>query len=556
MSAAGFAACVRVEAGPNVDRLYVMENGGGLILGRVFEGAQEIGCAIPALDPETLVRRYWGRYVALFPKTHSGDLQVLRDPSGSVPCQFGKVDELDVIFMCVKDFEALTPGTLGVNSAFIRSYLLFDSTFVRSTGISEISAVLPGELLTFGPEGRAVDASFLWNPLAIAREDQVTGEQAATLLRQSVEQAVKAWAGCFDSILLELSGGLDSSIIAQCLGRTTARSRTLCRNFFSSHPGSDERRFAQAAARSAGLKLLEEPVETQYAIDPDTVRERVTTPYPWWMVDQSGLARELAFMSRWAIDAIFNGDGGDEVFYFGGCLPTAVDFAWEQGLRARLLQVAYSDALAEKDTLWSVLKSVMKYAVQRRSWHMRDLITREHMSLMPFEVKRDTWRNMEVWHPLFRQSMQVPPGKFGHAYLLCFGTAQSYVPAPVAAAPIGIAPLRSQPVLEASLRIPLYELRFAGRDRALARDAFSDALPPEIRHRSSKAVADFQVGEVFRKNIRVVRELLLDGFLARERLIKRDEVEQVLSGKLSSASSTVVELGTYLNVEGWARCFA
>ena len=62
------------------------------------------------------------------------------------------------------------------------------------------------------------------------------------------------------SLLHRLSGGLDSSIVAGCLGRASTQPRIACYTYFNPHGRSDERPWARLAAEHAGFEHLEYPI--------------------------------------------------------------------------------------------------------------------------------------------------------------------------------------------------------------------------------------------------------------------------------------------------------
>lgn len=82
--------------------------------------------------------------------------------------------------------------------------------------------------------------------------------------------------------------------------------------------------------------------------------------------------------------------------------------------------------------------------------------------------------------------------------------------------------------MEAVLATPSYELTRGGHDRLLAREAFADRLPDAVVHRRSKAELGGYYGRVVAANIEMLRPHLLEGRLARQGLIDRDQVEAAL----------------------------
>jgi len=100
--------------------------------------------------------------------------------------------------------------------------------------------------------------------------------------------------------------------------------------------------------------------------------------------------------------------------------------------------------------------------------------------------------------------------------------------------------------------MPQYVLREGGGDRALARKAFGDALPPEIVERTSKGSTQVHMHDVLTRNLSLIRELFLDGMLVREGFVNGAALEALLD-KPEDVEPYMIEIFDYLCVEAWAR---
>lgn len=117
-------------------------------------------------------------------------------------------------------------------------------------------------------------------------------------------------------------------------------------------------------------------------------------------------------------------------------------------------------------------------------------------------------------------------------------------------------PLYSQPVVELCLRIPLYVHFFNGRDRGLARDAFTSEVPKEILQRQWKDRGANVNEELVARNLLFLRGLLLDGALVREGILDRSAVERALSNTPTKAAADLPVILHYLNTELWVHKWA
>jgi len=114
-------------------------------------------------------------------------------------------------------------------------------------------------------------------------------------------------------------------------------------------------------------------------------------------------------------------------------------------------------------------------------------------------------------------------------------------------------PLMSQPLVELCMRYPTYVLTAGGRDRALARHAFSADLPREIIRRRSKGGQEEYLKEILTRNLPFVRELLLDGLLVQHGTLNRANLEAVQSGEPTSIAGEQTRLHSLIGAEAWLR---
>ncbi len=149
---------------------------------------------------------------------------------------------------------------------------------VSHTGLCGVTRVLAGQCHTI--HDTTLSSVFYWNPLQIA-SDRFTGsfQEAAEQVRLSTLHCVSSWASCYDRILLLLSGGFDSSAVLGCISASPGRPSVECLNYFYPRTlSSDERLYARAAAKRAGLPLLERKPDSEQRIS--DVADVPRTPLP------------------------------------------------------------------------------------------------------------------------------------------------------------------------------------------------------------------------------------------------------------------------------------
>jgi asparagine synthase (glutamine-hydrolysing) len=175
-----------------------------------------------------------------------------------------------------------------------------------------------------------------------------------------------------------------------------------------------------------------------------------------------------------------------------------------------------------------------------------------YATLLTPDVIESVRRTERFTHPLLRGVEAEPSGKLFHAQSLLFPPAL-HNPLGRMADPELVAPLYSQPLIELALRIPVYTLTTGGWERGIARRAFQHDMPREIVLRRTKGGVEEHSRAILLRNIALVREVLLDGALARQGIIDRKKLSEALAGHPTRIASSNVELYEYFSAETWAR---
>jgi len=114
-------------------------------------------------------------------------------------------------------------------------------------------------------------------------------------------------------------------------------------------------------------------------------------------------------------------------------------------------------------------------------------------------------------------------------------------------------PLLSQPLVELCMRIPSYVHFDQGRDRGLARRAFTNDVPTQLLERTWKDRVQGFPEEILRANIADLRPMLLDGILAKRGYLDRPILESTLSGNAFEVAASVGEILDHVMVEAWLQ---
>ncbi len=519
---------------------YVLKQGAGVVVGKLFDRQTDMDCVPtdPSFDDKEseqliksqgrrLVDRCWGHYIA-FLRTPGGEMRyVLRDPTGGLPCYLMMTAGIDVILSDIEDCVRLNFSRLSVDWGHVTAFFQHTRLVTRSTGFKEVTQLLAGECVAIqdhaGMTGK--NKSFYWSPASICEADMIENvDEARTALRDIVRHCVNGWASCYDSIVHELSGGLDSSIIADCLAGASNHPDVLCFHYFTEMSEGDERFYAQVVARSTGFELIESEVRvSERPLESLLNPAKVVSPAMIGFLPDSEILKRRLVTERHA-GAVFSGHGGDQVFLETRSKTIAAEYAHRHGIRPQLLRIIRENSRLSHQSFWSVWGTVVHHGLLRRSFDPYS-VYRSVPSVLG-ENARALLDPQAYTHPWVENACELPPAKMEQ--ILNVVDCQPFYQEPCPHAE-QVHPLISQPIIELCLRIPTYLLTHGGRARGLVRESFESDLPVQISQRRSKGGTTSYFTRILVENAKFLREFLLDGALVEEGMLDRRELERLLS---------------------------
>lgn len=242
--------------GPHPPR--VLAIGSWMLIGDVFDRHRPILPRVPEDDPylfeRKLVARVWGRYVGVQISGRGGICNILRDPSGAFEAIAWVQDGVTLVTSTLPQWlvDVFKPDWR-IDFTALEAALRDPLAASGDIPLLGPTTVAPG---TVQPLPLDLAAQTVWSPMDFAgrgRDQGLDRAAAETLLRSGLDEAVKGLAGLAEGLAAEVSGGLDSSIVAASL---THGAPTVVRGWFNAHgttPESDERGFVAALATTLGI---------------------------------------------------------------------------------------------------------------------------------------------------------------------------------------------------------------------------------------------------------------------------------------------------------------
>lgn len=522
---------------------------GGVIIGHLFSQSGALisdGGCLAAVSPGAQMRKYivdnyWGEYILLQPASRGQPgLTVTRDPSGGVPCVYLLMDGCGFI---TSDISLATKAglyTKQIDWEYITCSATYPNQKAQRTGLHGISELLPG--LTLQLTGTKLTTEQNWSPWTFVAPDRryADRDEATAEVRKTIASVVDAWADVDRSILLEMSGGLDSSIVAACLRDT--RARVVCCTLVTPVPGADERQYASLIANMLGVELQAEVLDFESARLCFDLRSSTVSPRIGCLqyaidnvIGAAGAYHDVA--------GYYSGSGGDTVFSYLTNAAPAADAFKERGPAAGAAAIRDLAAL-HQCTLWTA------------SWlAFRKLV----LAPKPPRIAQHTFVDPSIVasapesHPWFEAPADTLPGDLERV----FGLVDTQIyrdMAPRGAQRWLRMPLLSQPVVEACLKTPSWMWIAGGQNRAVARAAFSDVLPAAILNRRSKGNFVAYLGGFYRRHRDHIRDFLLSGRLSERHLLNIVALNQFLAREdLPMRDRLFMEILDLCMVENWIR---
>lgn len=523
---------------------------GGILIGHLFaqDGISvDDGARLPKLSSPTKIRKHilencWGAYLIIQPDPQRpGAFTITRAPSaaGNIPCFYSLTGGSGFLTSDVSLAVQANLYRKQVDWDFIVHRLKYPSLKSQRTGFTDLTELLPGcSLSASGDEVLVQQAWSPWDFVAPKRRYRNLHD-AAEQIRYAVAGAVRAWADADRAILLELSGGLDSSIVAACL--RSSHAHVICCNLVTPAPGVDERYYARQMAEQLNVELHTEHLDFDKACFDFTPSSNSVTPAMGPLQYAVDAIMEAA-AERHGATAYYSGGGGDSVFCYLRTAAPSVD-AWRaRGFGASITAVKDLASL-HQCTIWKAGHlTVAKLRRPPRSPFHDD----------PSFLAPNLAYEMPEAHPWFAAPAHALPGDRERIFDLAGNQLFQNQAARGTRRPLRF-PLLSQPVMEACLRAPSWMWIAGGRNRAVARAAFSDTLPPDIVNRQSKATYMSYLGAVYERNKHQIADFLLSGRLSSQGLLDTRAIQNFFVKPLPPRDQTFLRMFDLCMAENWVR---
>lgn len=536
----------RLAALVNADCSCLAAGEGSCIIGTLFRRhgrAEQLAsldeadiAAVAFGEGDVLLQSFWGGYVAAVSGSRS--VRILRDPSAAISCYFVEAQGCTIFASDAALLVETGLVSISIDWHELGRHFARAGVPAPATCLSGVSELLPGFAIRVpGEAGRQLPC---WSPWDHAERLDSRPDPPAERLARTIKQCVGAWAPNGRRLLVSVSGGLDSSVVAASLA--AAGAEAVCLTMFGEDPAGDERPFARTLCQHLGFRLIERP----YCLDRIDISEPLGTHLPRPQDRTHSLEYERAHLEvadEIGADAFMTGNGGDSVFAYSQSAAAIADRYFAEGLGSGLFETLMDVCRQTGCNMADALAAAWRIGRRGRSYRCRP-----NLLFLDAGIFEALPANL-LDHPWLDAPAGALPGKAAHiASVLRLLQAMEPSRARYLAA---FNPLMSQPIVEQCLAIPSWEWRAGGRDRALARLAFAKDLPAAILSRRVKGGPSQFAAQLLDRFRPAIRERLLGGRLASHGIIDAKAVDAALREERRCSGEERVRILEFVAAEAW-----
>lgn len=550
----GYFECSRQGQLVVLGKLFHKRFGDGDVPQRVVldEASADAACRTQG---KHLVEQFWGRYVAFGYEPAGQAWYALRDPTAEIPCCMTTTDQLTVVFSSMEDCLALGLRDFRLDWSYLSRSLLLPFRDGRQTGFEDVTAIEAGEAVSIR-NGEPVARQCQWEVVKLAEQAPLTDlDEAVRLARSTLLGCIGALAGQHRHIQLQLSGGLDSSIVLAGLLHAPSRPEVTCIHHYDDGIGANERAYARMAVAGACASSGRDCAFIEYERQAHCALEDILTfPRTARPAHCSGY---LLHRRRWPASATaaapvqFTGFGGDGVFLRFKGNAAAIDYAWRNGIDRAFFRVAFETAQSG-DSLYGVVRDAIVHGVFRKPGKINDTWGNP-CEWVTVDVSGQAGMQPAWMRHALAQGHRLSPHKMAHIGRMVFPTSV-LDPFEGAGAWHGVSPISAQPVVELFARMPLHLLMAGAEDRTIPRRAFQGLLPDALLSRKVKCYLDDHSVAVTVQHRDFIRQLLVGGMLAQRGYIDSEAADAGIRRVGPAHASQVLGIfGPQINIEAWLR---
>ena len=484
---------------------------------------------------EDFTSLFWGSYLIIAFNKKEDNFSILADPCGQHPVFYFIADDGSIhIGDFVEDFLTLGNVRLDIDDEYLHDYLTCGYGDISSTGWSQLKLLPPGKVM-IKSDKYPIRFDNSWSP--IFHQSRKTSPQ--NLLAKVLECQFKEST----SIILELSGGVDSTSIAVALKESNLdRKITAITYFDPARKASDEVEIAKAVAKFCNLEHKTYPLLKKLPFTPIENRPP--------LVVRPGV--QLCFLARLKDQAdtdclyqdctMLNGHGGDAMFLspppFGTPIDLFSDFKIFKSIRT-----IFDLAIFYRLPIIDILKNIAAQSISNFS----DYLTQD-ISEAIIPVKEKNKKSILYGEYLKDISLILKPAR----RLQICSLATTLEETLIQINPTGTRPnfpFLCQPMVELALSLKPGEFFSGYQDRLPLRNCTYGISKLENIWRRDKGDTTHSILKGINNNIDYIREVCLEGYCSSKNWIDRPKLESIIKRAALGYPSGLVKITRVFSIE-------
>ncbi|GEM_PF-4593568 len=463
-----------------------------------------------------IFKSFWGKYI--FVQEKEDFIELCADPTGKTSVYYKQLPDGNFLFGSDINIFAyiLNQDELSYNLGYLSSLVIYGESDTQDTLYKEVTKLPAGNNLILRRYSRETKLQWSLERYTHFPYDSKNEKEFISLMLKTIT----AWIAPYERVIVELSGGLDSSTLVYLLNQAVKKNnkKIIAVNYYTSDDkGSIEIDHAKKVTDHIGIPLYSYDLNDFYFFSPPEhipLLNKPATILASWAY-QDSICKMMDIKST---DLIITGNGGDHVFMSSPSIYTVVDsFLSTNGPRAieTLKNICSFYRSSFISTAYKNLIALCRYIINLP-------ITNEFQDSIP-EWMTNKMREIAV-KPYNQSFPSQLPGK--QAQLVSIYKGLEFSNLSMSPSIEILCPFLNQPILEWAASIPSYLLYGEGYDRYPVRKSISKFFDTQTVWRRDKGNTTGHFLKSIKRNREWILEVCLNGLFVRNGIVKKSPLEK------------------------------
>lgn len=532
------------------DKDNLLQNQSNILIGRLFDRAtyQEFtNSTFQGLKStaDTLANSTWGKYICFNFSEKDECVNIFNDPTGQISFFYCVTKEVIFFSSDIQIIKSCLPDFISVNEKYFINYLLnCGSTQNEKTAFNNILELPAGCVLHIKNE--KIKTGLYYTPFNLQNKKfPITAH--SSLIIDTLTHSIQSWAEPYESILVTFSGGVDSTAVLTCLNKIAKPHQKISAiNYSHSEIApSNESEYAKNICKKLNIDLISLELAEKNLFSESPHYPNSPQPY---LLSIGSLNKLTDYINPNQSTLVINGQGGDHLFL---CPPpktlaidALLDKKWSLSCQ-KLKELAYYYREPYLPIFLKNLKNLFQYFY---NFKKNSFVTNE-LTEAWFSEKLNSSNSIRQLPYFYSQICKSTPGRFAQLLEFYNGISSLKNIEHLDLTCPSFSPFLYPPLAELALNIPTYELFNHAFDRYPLRKAIDDEFSMDFIWRKNKGETSGVFQLALKKNLPYIRQLCLEGYCAKNKLIKKDFLELALLKTTNGEHSHMRSILNLLSLE-------